>query len=110
MLNTVWQTHITHQHLGNGYRQCLFAPYLSSIVNPKGQRLCSFFGIESYPDALTWYQQMKASGYRVDLRPSQRVNTRYEVKVWGLTTEEFMSFWRQLAEQRKQPEASCLSK
>lgn len=104
MPNIAWRTSMTHQLLGIGYRQCLFAPYVSSIVNRQGQRLCSFFGFDSYPDALTWYQQMKASGYRVALRHSQRVNSPYEVKVWGLTTEEFMSFWRQLAEQRKQQE------
>ncbi len=105
MLNTVWQPHITHRHLGNGgYRQSLFAPYLSSITNRRGQRQCTFFGFDSFAEAYQWYQQIQKLGHRVALRHSQRVNSHYEVKVWGLTTEEFMSFWRLLAEQRKQQE------
>ncbi len=105
MPNTQWQTHITHKHLGNGYRQCLFAPHLSSITNGKGQRQCTFFGFDSFLEAYQWYQQTKKLGHRVAWRLALRVNNYYEVKVWGLSTEEFVSLWRQLAEQRKQRQA-----
>lgn len=107
MPNTVWQAHLTHKDLGNGYRQCLLAPYISSIINARGQRQCTFLGFESFDEAYRWYQQTQKLGYCVALRLAQRVNSRYEVKVWGLTTEELMSFWRQLAEQRQQQGASC---
>jgi hypothetical protein len=85
---------VTHVSLEDGFRLCLLAPYLATITNPQGKRQCTYVGFEKISVARNWLSQIK---HKAVLRKAKRLSTLYEIKIWGLSTEEVMSLWRHLS-------------
>jgi hypothetical protein len=94
---------VIHHLLGNGFRLCLLAPYLATIVNRNGQRQCTYVGFDNYAVAKNWLSQIEQ---RATLRRAKRLSTKFEIKIWGLSTEQIMFLWRQISSWQPQQSES----
>jgi hypothetical protein len=88
---------ITCRTLGNGWRLNFLYPNLATITRPNGTRQCTYIGFENELRARAMYTVLLREGYRTDLRLAERLSTQWELKVWGLSTEDIMNLLRNLA-------------
>jgi hypothetical protein len=96
-ISTIPRNAITCRNLGDGWRLNFLYPNLATITRPNGTRQCTYIGFENELRARAMYAELLSEGYRADLRLAERLSTQWELKVWGLSTEDIMNLLRNLA-------------
>ncbi|PSF30493.1 hypothetical protein C7H19_23810 [Aphanothece hegewaldii CCALA 016] len=86
---------VTCKLLDDGWRLNYLYPRFATVTRPDGSRHCSYIGFDDLNTAQSYLETL-SQNYKAELRTGQRLETCYEIKVWGLSTEASFEVLRQL--------------
>lgn len=91
-MNTVTEIQPTHQVelTPDGWTMNLYGKRAAIIKSPEGKKITSYFGFDTDTKARefkSWIEGNNKDGFRYcskcSIRPSERLSTQFEVKVWN---------------------------